>query len=108
MRHDEEIDCRGDPNPGAVRLRFSGDRRRGGATTTGIGLTGISLAFGISCVAVAYGLGAISEAHLNLVGSLGALLAGRMEAAEFGGYVVAQVIGAIIGSGSCTASLRAP
>jgi len=69
------------------------------ATTTGIGLTGISLAFGISIVAVAYGLGAISGAHLNPAVSLGALLAGRMQAAEFGGYVVAQVIGAIIGAG---------
>ena len=69
------------------------------ATTSGIGLTGISLAFGISIVAVAYGLGAISGAHLNPAVSLGALLAGRMEAAEFGGYVVAQVVGAIIGAG---------
>ena len=65
----------------------------------GIGLVGISLAFGISIVAVAYGLGAISGAHLNPAVSLGALLAGRMEAADFGGYVVAQVIGAIIGAG---------
>ena len=69
------------------------------ATTSGIGLTGISLAFGISIVAVAYVLGAISGAHLNPAASLGALLAGRMEAAEFGGYVVAQVVGAIIGAG---------
>jgi aquaporin Z len=67
--------------------------------TTGVGLTGIALAFGISIVSVAYGLGAISGAHLNPAVSLGALLAGRMDAAEFGGYVVAQVIGAIIGAG---------
>jgi aquaporin Z len=69
------------------------------AQPAGIGLTGIALAFGISIVAVAYGLGAISGAHLNPAVSLGALLAGRMDAAEFGGYVVAQVIGAIIGAG---------
>lgn len=66
--------------------------------TTGVGLTGISLAFGISIVSVAYGLGAISGAHLNPAVSLGALLAGRMNTSEFGGYVVAQVIGAILGA----------
>ncbi len=63
------------------------------------GLTGISLAFGISIVAAAYGLGAISGAHLNPAVSLGVLTAGRMEAKEFAGYVVAQVLGAIVGAG---------
>lgn len=67
--------------------------------TTGIGLTGISLSFGIAIVAAAYSLGAISGAHLNPAVSLGMLLAGRMPAAEFGGYVVAQVAGAIVAAG---------
>lgn len=67
--------------------------------TTGIGLTGISLAFGISIVAVAYSLGQISGAHLNPAVSLGVLLAGRMSAGDFIGYVIAQVIGAIVGAG---------
>lgn len=64
--------------------------------TTGIGLTGISLAFGISIVAAAYGLGAISGAHLNPAVSLGVLLAGRMEAGAFIAYVIAQILGAIL------------
>lgn len=64
-----------------------------------IGLTGISLAFGLAIVAAAYGIGAISGAHLNPAVSLGALLAGRITAADFAGYVVAQVAGAILGAG---------
>ncbi|MDQ2065453.1 MIP family channel protein [Xinfangfangia sp. CPCC 101601] len=66
--------------------------------TTGIGLAGISLAFGLAIVAAAYGLGAISGAHLNPAVSLGALMAGRMPAAEFVSYVIAQILGAVIGA----------
>ncbi len=63
-----------------------------------IGMHGIAIAFGLSIVAAAYGLGAISGAHLNPAVSLGALVAGRMTAAEFIGYAIAQVIGAILGA----------
>lgn len=63
-----------------------------------IGYTGISLAFGLAIVAVAYGLGAISGAHLNPAVSLGAMLAGRMTAKDFVAYAVAQVVGAILGA----------
>ncbi|EEW25965.1 aquaporin [Rhodobacter ferrooxidans] len=64
-----------------------------------IGMTGIALAFGVSIVAAAYGLGAISGAHLNPAVSLGMLLAGRMRAGEFVGYAVAQCLGAVIAAG---------
>jgi len=69
----------------------------GAATIAGdlIGFTGISLAFGLSIVAAAYGIGAISGAHLNPAVSLGMVTAGRMPVGEFIGYSVAQVIGAI-------------
>jgi aquaporin Z len=60
-----------------------------------IGLTGISLAFGISIVAAAYGLGAISGAHLNPAVSLGMVTAGRMSVGDFVGYAIAQIVGAI-------------
>ena len=63
-----------------------------------IGMTGISLAFGLAIVAAAYGLGAISGAHLNPAVSLGVMLARRMPAGDFIGYVVAQVAGAIAGA----------
>jgi aquaporin Z len=63
-----------------------------------IGLTGISLAFGLAIVAAAYGLGAISGAHLNPAVSLGAVAAGRMSVGDFIGYAIAQVAGAILGA----------
>ena len=61
-----------------------------------IGMLGIALAFGLSIVAAAYALGAISGAHLNPAVSLGMVAAGRMSAGEFLGYAVAQVAGAIL------------
>ena len=63
-----------------------------------IGMLGISLAFGLAIVAAAYGLGAISGAHLNPAVSLGMVMAGRMTIADFAAYAVAQVIGAILGA----------
>jgi aquaporin Z len=63
-----------------------------------IGMLGISFAFGLAIVAAAYGLGAISGAHLNPAVSLGMVMAGRMTIADFAAYAVAQVIGAILGA----------
>ncbi len=64
-----------------------------------IGLTGISLAFGMAIVAAAYGIGAISGAHLNPAVSFGMAAAGRMSLGEAAGYAAAQVGGAILGAG---------
>lgn len=63
-----------------------------------IGFTGISIAFGLAIVAAAYGVGAISGAHLNPAVSLGMVMAGRMSVAEFAGYAIAQVVGAVLGA----------
>lgn len=63
-----------------------------------IGMLGISLAFGLSIVAAAYSIGAISGAHLNPAVSLGMVTAGRMTMAEFVQYAIAQIIGASIGA----------
>jgi aquaporin Z len=64
-----------------------------------IGFTGISIAFGLSIVAAAYSLGAISGAHLNPAVSLGMVTAGRMSFGDFIAYAIAQIVGAIIGAG---------
>ena len=61
-----------------------------------IGYTGISLAFGISVVAMAYSIGQISGAHLNPAVSMGAMVAGRITPADFIGYSIFQTIGAIV------------
>jgi aquaporin Z len=61
-----------------------------------ISITGISLAFGISVVAMAYSIGQVSGAHLNPAVSMGALVAGRLSVADFFGYCVGQVAGAVI------------
>ncbi len=61
-----------------------------------IGMMGISLAFGLSIVAAAYSIGAISGAHLNPAVSLGMVAAGRMSSADFVQYAIAQIIGAIV------------
>ena len=57
-----------------------------------------ALAFGLSIVAMAYCVGNISGCHINPAVSLGVLLSGGMKGKEFVGYVIAQVIGALVGS----------
>ena len=61
-----------------------------------IGMLGISLAFGISIIAAAYSIGAISGAHLNPAVSLGMVTAGRMTVAGFISYSIAQIGGATV------------
>ena len=61
-----------------------------------ISITGISLAFGISVVAMAYSIGQVSGAHLNPAVSFGCFLAGRLSLNDLIGYVIAQVAGAIV------------
>ncbi|MEM6596104.1 MAG: MIP family channel protein [Pseudomonadota bacterium] len=61
-----------------------------------ISITGISFAFGISVVAMAYSIGQVSGAHLNPAVSMGALVAGRISAADFVGYAIFQTLGAIV------------
>lgn len=63
--------------------------------TTGIGLAGISFAFGLALIGMAYGIGPVSGCHINPAVSLGAVLAGRMTGGEMLKYWVAQVAGAV-------------
>lgn len=63
-----------------------------------IGMHGIAMAFGLAIVAAAYGLGAISGAHLNPAVTLGMVMARRMSMADAVPYMIAQVIGAVLGA----------
>ena len=65
---------------------------------TAIDVLGIAFAFGLAIVAMAYGIGPVSGCHVNPAVSFGVLIAGRMTTADFFAYVVAQVLGAIVGA----------
>ncbi|GAA3865932.1 aquaporin Z [Celeribacter arenosi] len=60
-----------------------------------IGLYGISFAFGLALIGMAYGIGHISGCHINPAVSLGAVAAGRMTISEAIVYIVSQIAGAI-------------
>jgi aquaporin Z len=61
----------------------------------GIGLAGVSLAFGLTVLTMAYAIGHISGCHLNPAVSLGLVVAGRFPAKDLLPYWIAQVLGAI-------------
>lgn len=61
-----------------------------------IGLTGISFAFGLALIAMAYGIGPVSGCHINPAVSLGMVAAGRMTMPEAIKYMIAQVAGAVV------------
>ncbi|TFH67489.1 aquaporin Z [Gammaproteobacteria bacterium LSUCC0057] len=65
----------------------------------GIGLLGVSLAFGLTVVTMAYAIGHISGCHLNPAVSIGLWAAGRFDAKELAPYIAAQVVGGIVGGG---------
>lgn len=67
--------------------------------TTGVGLLGISFAFGLSVVAMAYAIGPISGCHINPAISVAMMAAGKLSAKDTAGYVIAQIIGGIAGAG---------
>ena len=64
----------------------------------GIGLTGVSLAFGLSVLTAAYALGPVSGGHFNPAVSIGLWAGGRFPAGSVLPYVVAQVLGAVAGA----------
>jgi aquaporin Z len=65
----------------------------------GIGLLGVSFAFGLTVLTMAYAIGHISGCHLNPAVSVGLCVGRRFPVSELGPYIAAQVIGAIIGAG---------
>ncbi len=69
-----------------------------GSGATSIDVLGISFAFGLAIVAMAYGIGPVSGCHVNPAVSFGVLMAGRMSVGDFIGYAIAQILGALAGA----------
>lgn len=66
----------------------------------GIGLLGVSLAFGLTVLTMAYAVGHISGGHFNPAVSLGLWAGGKFEGKHLVGYIIAQVIGAFVAAGA--------
>jgi aquaporin Z len=64
----------------------------------GIGFVGVSLAFGLTVLTMAFAIGHISGCHLNPAVSIGLWSAGRFPAGELAYYIAAQVVGGIVGA----------
>ena len=73
----------------------------------GIGFVGVSLAFGLTVLTMAYAIGHISGCHLNPAVSIGLWAGGRFPANRLAPYIVAQVFGAIAAGAILYASLAA-
>ncbi len=65
----------------------------------GIGLVGVSMAFGLTVLTMAFAIGHISGCHLNPAVSLGLVVGGRFPLKDLVPYVIAQVLGAILAAG---------
>lgn len=65
----------------------------------GIGLVGVSLAFGLTVLTMAFAIGHVSGCHLNPAVTFGLWAGGRFKAADIPGYVIAQVLGAVAAAG---------
>jgi aquaporin Z len=68
-----------------------------------IGMAGVALAFGLTVFTMAFAVGFISGGHFNPAVSVGLTVAGRFPARDLPGYVIAQVIGGILGSAAIAA-----
>lgn len=62
----------------------------------GIGLVGVSLAFGLTVVTMAYAVGHISGGHFNPAVTVGLHIAGRVRPADVAPYIIAQLVGAVL------------
>jgi aquaporin Z len=64
----------------------------------GIGLLGVSLAFGLTVMTMAYAVGGISGGHFNPAVTVGLASAGRFKWNDVPGYVIAQIVGGVLGA----------
>jgi len=72
---------------------FAGDK---------VGYVGVAFAFGLSLLAMVYAIGPISGCHVNPAVTLGLFLARKVRGSDVAGYMVAQVVGAVLASGAIT------
>ncbi len=70
-----------------------------GFPDVGIGLLGVSLAFGLTVLTMAFAIGHVSGCHLNPAVSIGLWAAGRFQAKDLVPYIISQVLGGIAGAG---------
>lgn len=70
-----------------------------GFPAVGIGLLGVSLAFGLTVLTMAYAIGHISGCHLNPAVSIGLWAGGRFPAKQLPSYILAQILGGVIAGG---------
>ena len=70
-----------------------------GVPDVGIGYLGVSLAFGLTVLTMAYSIGHISGCHLNPAVSVGLMVGKRFSAGELVLYIISQVLGAVLGAG---------
>ncbi len=68
-----------------------------GAWDLGIGLLGVSLAFGLTVVTGAYAVGHVSGGHFNPAVTLGLVAGGKFDTAKAGPYIATQVVGGLVG-----------
>src|ERR1700710_1534992 len=66
-----------------------------GFPQVGIGLVGVSFAFGLTVLTMAYAIGHVSGCHLNPAVTVGLWAGGRFKSAELPGYIIAQGLGAV-------------
>nr|WP_088326175.1 aquaporin [Bacillus cereus] len=69
-----------------------------GGGVEGIGILGIAMAFGLSIIAMVYSIGTISGCHVNPAVSIAMFINKRMTAKELAYYVIAQILGALLGT----------
>jgi aquaporin Z len=79
--------------------KFLADKGTADSFNIGIGFVGVSLAFGLTVLTMAYAIGHISGCHLNPAVSFGLWASGRFPGGELVPYIIAQVLGAIAGAG---------
>lgn len=77
-----------------------------GGGVEGIGILGIAMAFGLSIVAMAYSIGTISGCHVNPAVSIAMFVNKRMSAMELACYLLAQILGGLLGTATLVTILK--